>query len=71
MVLHLLEIAKTPRGSAQGFKIDVIEKCGDIKTQDNQTNLLCYIIQECEKKLQRNLISEECRDFVLFRNHEI
>ena len=34
----------TAKGDACGFKIDVMEKCLDIKSADNKSNLLMYII---------------------------
>ena len=34
----------TAKGDAWGFKVDVMEKCLDIKSADNKSNLLMYII---------------------------
>ncbi|CAD8104412.1 unnamed protein product [Paramecium sonneborni] len=51
--------ASTNRGNAQGFKIDAIEKCADMKTSDNQENLLYYVIDLSENILKKEIINEQ------------
>jgi diaphanous 1 len=34
----------TAKGGAYGFKIDIIEKCIDVKALDNKRTLLMYLI---------------------------
>ncbi len=36
------------RGGAYGFKIDVLEKLGDVKTTDGKKNFLIYLIEKLE-----------------------
>lgn len=59
MVAASMILAKTPRGRAGGFKIEVIEKCADLKSQDNQSNLLAYIIDKTEKSIMKDIVTEE------------
>ncbi|KAJ7360456.1 riboflavin kinase [Desmophyllum pertusum] len=41
----------TNRGQADGFQLSVLNKVKDVKTQDNQTNLMKYIVQVyCDKR---------------------
>ncbi|CAD8067857.1 unnamed protein product [Paramecium sonneborni] len=52
--------AKTPRGRALGFKIEALDICAEIKTSDNQNNnLLLYIIEKTEQMIGGEIISEE------------
>ncbi|CAD8057754.1 unnamed protein product [Paramecium primaurelia] len=52
--------AKTPRGRALGFKIEALDICAEIKTSDNQNNnLLLYIIEKTEQIIGGEIISEE------------
>ena len=39
------------KGGAYGFKIDAIEKMSDIKTQDNKSNLLIYVMEKVEDEI--------------------
>ncbi|KAL9974844.1 hypothetical protein ACROYT_G011940 [Oculina patagonica] len=41
----------TNRGQADGFQLSVLNKIKDVKTQDNETNLMKYIVQVyCDKR---------------------
>ncbi|CAD8063926.1 unnamed protein product [Paramecium sonneborni] len=52
--------AKTPRGKALGFKMEALDICAEIKTSDNQNNnLLLYIIEKTEQIIGNEIISEE------------
>lgn len=35
----------TARGQADGFSLTVLTKLRDVKTQDNSSNLLAYLVQ--------------------------
>ena len=35
----------TAKGGAYGFKMDVIEKCTDVKALDNKNTLLMYLVE--------------------------
>ena len=37
------------RGQADGFGIDILPKLADLKTKDNQENLLYYIVRQFKK----------------------
>ncbi|CAK65839.1 unnamed protein product (macronuclear) [Paramecium tetraurelia] len=52
--------AKTPRGTALGFKIEALDICAEVKTSDNlNNNLLLYIIEKTEQIIGGEIISEE------------
>lgn len=44
------------RGGAYGFKFDMMEKLVDVKTTDNKQNLLMFIIEQCEKVEEREIV---------------
>jgi hypothetical protein len=41
------------RGNADGFSLDILEKLKDVKTRDNSSNLLQYLVsvyvRKCDK----------------------
>ncbi len=38
------------RGQADGFTLDILPKIKDVKTKDNQSNLLAYIVKFCTER---------------------
>lgn len=54
----VFNVASTNKGGAIAFKIDAIEKCADMKSGDNQENLLYYAIDTCELILKKEIINE-------------
>ncbi len=39
---------QSARGGAYAFKLELIEKIGEVKSVDNKSNLLMYIIDKAE-----------------------
>jgi diaphanous 1 len=42
--------AQSTRGGAYGFKLEVLDKLVDIKSNDGKKNLLMYIVELLEKE---------------------
>lgn len=54
---------QSARGGAYGFKFDMLEKLADIKTTDNKSSLLMFIIQRAEDDKKKEIVSvDECLD---------
>jgi diaphanous 1 len=54
---------QSARGGAYGFKFDMLEKLADIKTTDNKSSLLMFIIQRAEDEKKKEIVSvDECLD---------
>lgn len=49
---------QSARGGAYGFKLDMLEKLGDVKTTDNKKNLLMYVIMKAEKDKETQLVDQ-------------
>lgn len=47
---------QSARGGAYGFKFDMMEKLADVKSTDNKSSLLMFIIQKAEEDLQEELV---------------
>ena len=43
---------QSARGGAYGFKFDMMEKLADVKSTDNKSSLLMFIIQKAEEDLK-------------------
>jgi diaphanous 1 len=41
------------KGGAYGFRIDTIERMGDVKSLDTKTTVLAYVIAQVEQELNR------------------
>ena len=50
---------QSARGGAYGFKFDMMEKLADVKTTDNKSNLLMYLIQKAEDDLKREVVNAD------------
>lgn len=50
---------QSARGGAYGFKFDMMEKLADVKTTDNKSNLLMYLIQKAEDDLKREVVQAD------------
>lgn len=43
--------AGTSRGQADGFHLEILPRLRDVKTKDNSSNLLAFLVQTCFKEL--------------------
>lgn len=43
-------------GGAFGFKLDIMSQLDDVKTTDNQSNLLIYILLKIEKETSKSIL---------------
>ena len=46
------------RGQADGFSIDILPKLKDVKSRDNTTNLLQYVVRFCIVKFDSKKVGE-------------
>ena len=46
------------RGQADGFSIDILPKLKDVKSRDNTTNLLQYVVRFCIVKFDSKKVSK-------------
>ena len=48
------------RGQADGFQLDILSKLKDVKSADNSTNLLLYIVQYWVQHYDQVRINHYC-----------
>ena len=55
------------RGQADGFSIDILPKLKDVKSRDNTTNLLQYVVRFCIVKFDSKKVSK-LFNYIFFLN---
>jgi hypothetical protein len=47
------------RGGASGFRLDIIDKANDVKSFDNRTTLMMYVLKVVEDTLEKPFFSSD------------
>ena len=59
---------QSTRGGCSGFKLDILSKLDDIRSNDPKWNFMMYLIDWVESFTKKDICDDECKEKYLYNN---